>query len=218
MRVTHYSALIEQFLTFQIFAILDKSAAQAAATKDDPWSAKFFAKQATGAGPYTVQSMSQDEGVVLKKNKNFPAADLSGAAETIQIKNMPDPQQAFLALQKGAVDLVSGLTPDIAQAVSKDNGLKLYNLAYSDIVYIGMNNKDPVLKDVRVRQAISYLMPYDALRKDVMKGYAGPAYGAVPYPMRDALDGAGQRSAYGTNPEAAKKLLDEAASAWANSP
>ncbi|MCP9950903.1 ABC transporter substrate-binding protein [Actinomadura madurae] len=210
MRVTHYSALIEQFLTFQIFAILDKSAAQAAATKDDPWSAKFFAKQATGAGPYTVQSMSQDEGVVLKKNKNFPAADLSGAAETIQIKNMPDPQQAFLALQKGAVDLVSGLTPDIAQAVSKDNGLKLYNLAYSDIVYIGMNNKDPVLKDVRVRQAISYLMPYDALRKDVMKGYAGPAYGAVPYPMRDALDGAGQRSAYGTNPEAAKKLLDEA--------
>ncbi|MGI5421920.1 ABC transporter substrate-binding protein [Actinomadura luteofluorescens] len=210
LHVTHYSALIEQFLTFQIFPILDKSAAKAAAAKDDPWSAKFFAKQATGSGPYTVQSMTQDEGVVLKKNRRFTASNLSGAAETIQIKSMPDPQQAYLALQKGAVDLVTGLTPDIAQAVSKDKGLELYDLAYSDIVYIGMNNKDPLLKDVRVRRAISYLMPYDALRKDVMKGYAGAAYGAVPHPMKDALDDTGRRVAYGTNPEAARKLLAEA--------
>lgn len=208
--VTHYSPLIEQFLTFQIFPVLDESAAKAAATKDDPWSAKFFAKTATVSGPYAVDSRVEGQSLTLKKNPAFKASDLSGAADRIVVQNMPDPQQAFLALQNGAVDMVVGLTPDVAQAVSKDSRLKLYDLAYSDVVYLGMNNKDPQLKDVRVRQAISYLMPYDVLRKDVMKGYAGPAYGAVPYPMSDALDDKGQKVAYSTDPAKAKALLDAA--------
>lgn len=210
LRVTHYSALIEMFLTFQIFPVMDKSVAQQAATAKDPWATGYFAKKATASGPYVVESMVAGQGVTLKKNKNFKASDISGAAETVEVKNMPDPRQAYLALQKGAVDLVSSLTPDIAQAVEKDRNLKLYNLPYSDIVYVGMNNKDPVLKDARVRRAISYLMPYDALRKDVMKGYAGAAYGAVPYPMKDSLDTTGNRVAYGTNAAAAQKLLTEA--------
>ncbi|MDG4788065.1 ABC transporter substrate-binding protein [Micromonospora sp. WMMD1102] len=209
LRVTHYSALIEMFLTFQIFAVLDKSTAEAKAATDDSWSAKFFAKDATESGPYVVDSLAEGQ-TTLSKNPNFTATDLSDAPDKVVVKNMPDQQQAFLALQNGAVDMVYGLTPDIAQAVEKDANLKLYDLPYSDIVYLGMNNKDPVLKDVRVRQAISYLMPYDALRTEVMKGYAGAAYGAVPYPMRDSLDEKGDRVAYPTDVEKAKQLLSEA--------
>jgi len=209
LRVTHYSPLIESFLAFQIFPILDKSAAQAKAGGDDPWSAKFFAKEATASGPYTVESMAQGE-TTLTKNPNFTAADEGDAPDKVVIKNMPDQQQAFLALQNGAVDVVYGLTPDIAESVKKDSGLKLYDLPYSDIVYLGMNNKDPVFKDVRVRRAISLLMPYEALRSDVMKGFAGAAYGAVPYPMGDSLDTTGDKLAYPTDVEGAKKLLAEA--------
>jgi peptide/nickel transport system substrate-binding protein len=208
--VTHYSPLIEQFLTFQIFAVLDESAAKAAATKDDPWSAKFLAKQTTASGPYVVDSRIEGQSITLKKNPNFKATDLSGAADRVVVQNLPDSQQAFLALQNGAVDLLVGLTPDIAQAVSRDSRLKLYDLPYSDVVYLGMNNKDPQLRDVRVRQAISYLMPYDVLRKDLMKGYAGAAYGAVPYPMSDALDESGEKVAYGTDVAKAKALLQAA--------
>lgn len=209
LRVTHYSAIIEMFLTFQIFPILDKSTAEANKAADDPWSAKFFAKDATESGPYVVDSLAEGQ-TTLTRNANFTAADLSSAPEKVVLKNMPDQQQAFLALQNGAVDVVAGLTPDIAQAVEKDANLKLYDLAYSDIVYLGMNNEDPALKDVRVRQAISYLMPYDALRNDVMKGYAGAAYGAVPHPMSDSLDEKGDRVAYPTDVAKAKKLLAEA--------
>jgi peptide/nickel transport system substrate-binding protein len=197
------------FLTFQIFPVLDKSTAESKAATDDPWSAKFFAKDATESGPYVVDSFAEGQ-TTLSKNANFTSTDLSGAPDKVVVKNMPDQQQAYLALQNGAVDLVVGLTPDIAQAVEKDANLKLYNLRYSDIVYLGMNNKDPALKDVRVRQAISYLMPYDALREDVMKGYAGAAYGAVPYPMPDSLDEKGDRVAYPTDVEKAKQLLAQA--------
>lgn len=210
LRVTHYSPLIEMFLTFQIFPILDESAAQEAATKDDPWSAEFFAKDATESGPYVVDSLVEGRNLTLTKNDNFTAADLSEAPETVVVQNMPDPQQAFLALQNGAVDLLVGLTPDTAQAVEQDSNLKLYDLQYSDIVYLGFNNEDPELKDVRVRRAISHLIPYDALREDVMKGYAGAAYGAVPYPMSDALDESGEQVAYPTDVQAAKDLLAQA--------
>jgi peptide/nickel transport system substrate-binding protein len=209
VRVTHYPALAEMFLSFQIFPVLDKSAAQAKAAADDPWAAKYFAKEATASGPYVVESIGQGQ-TTLVKNGKFTSANLSKAPGRVVVKSIPDQQQAFLALQNGAVDVVVGLTPDIAQAVEKEPDLKLYDLPYSDIVYLGMNNTDPVLKDVRVRQALSYLMPYDALRKDVMKGYAGAAYGAVPYPMHDALDEKGDRVAYGTDVAKAKQLLEQA--------
>lgn len=208
--VTHYSPLIEQFLTFQIFPVLDSAAVEAKATKKDPWSAAFLAKKATASGPYVVDSETDGQGVTLVKNPKYTATDISDAPDRVVVKNMPDLQQAFLALQNQAVDVVSGLTPDVAQAVERDDDLKLYDLAYSDVVYLGMNNKDPVLKDVRVRRAISHLIPYEALREDVMKGYAGAAYGAVPYPMQDALDTKGDRDAYATDTAAAKRLLAEA--------
>lgn len=208
--VTHYSPLIEKFLTFQIFPIVDSETAAAEATDDDPWAAEFFAQEATESGPYVIESRVEGQSLTLAKNEEFTASDLSQSPNRIVVQHMPDPQQAFLALQNGAVDLVSGLTPDLAQAVEQDENLRLYDLPYSDIVYLGMNNDDPALSDVRVRQAISYLMPYETLREEVMLGYSGAAYGAAPYPMFDALDDTGEKVAYPTDPAAAKALLDEA--------
>jgi peptide/nickel transport system substrate-binding protein len=210
MHVTHYSPLIEQFLAFQIFAILDESAVKAKAAPDDPWGAKVLATDATPSGPYVVDSKVPGKSMTLKKNPEYTASDLEDAPESIVVQSMPDAQQAFLALQNGAVDVVYGITPDIAEAVEKNDKLHLYDLEYSTIAYVGFNAQDPALKDVKVRQALSYLMPYDTLRSDVMKGFAGAAYGAVPYPMTDALDESGDKVAYPTDVEKAKGLLAEA--------
>lgn len=211
LTVTHYSPLIEPFLAFPIFPVLDRSAAEAQATDEDPWSLAFFSQDATESGPYVIDSDVEGQSLTLRKNDAFTATDLSGAAETITIQNIPDPQQSFLALQNGAVDLVVGLPPDTATSVEEDPDLRLYSLPISDIVYLGFNEEDPVLQDVRVRQAISHLIPYDVLREEVMRGYAMPAHGATPYPMRDTLDESGDLGvAYPTDPEAARQLLEEA--------
>ena len=210
LHVTHYSPLIEMFLAFQIFAILDKSAIEENSSDDDPWGAEFLAADATASGPYVIEGQTTGKSTTLVKNDAFAAEDFGDAPNRVVVQSMPDPQQAFLALQNGAVDLVYGLTPDIAEAVEMDDNLRLYSLEYSDIAYVGFNNQDPALEDVRVRQALSYLMPYEALRTDVMKGYAGAAYGAVPYPMSDSLDETGEQVAYPTDVDQAKELLQEA--------
>ncbi|HWM75800.1 MAG TPA: ABC transporter substrate-binding protein [Nocardioides sp.] len=210
LRVTHYSPLIEQFLAFQIFAILDKSEVEGNSSADDPWGAEFLAANSTASGPYVIDEQATGKSTTLVKNDEFTSSDLGDAPNRVVVQSMPDPQQAFLALQNGAVDLVYGLTPDIAEAVEQDDNLRLYSLEYSDIAYVGFNNQDPALEDVRVRQALSYLMPYDALRTDVMKGYAGAAHGAVPYPMSDSLDETGEEVSYPTDVDKAKDLLEEA--------
>lgn len=209
-RVTHFSPLIESLLSFQLFAILDESAVKEAAAEDDPWATGFLAQEATESGPYVVESQAAGQTVTLVKNDKYTATDLADAPDRVVVKHISDPQQAFLALQNGAVDLVVGLTPDVAQTVEQDPNLTLYDLAYSDSVHLGMNSADPVFKDARVRRAISYLIPYDTLRENVMKGYAGAAYGIVPYPMPDAIDTTGERAAYDTDVVAAKNLLDDA--------
>ena len=69
--VTHYSPLIEQFLAFQIFAILDKSALEDEMTADDPWAAKYLAGEATASGPYVVESTVPGKSMTLAKNETF---------------------------------------------------------------------------------------------------------------------------------------------------
>ncbi len=208
IKVTHYSPLIEKFLAFQIFPLLD--AAKAKASGGAKWAATFFATNATPSGPYAVQARVQGQSITLTKNPKYTATNTADSIKTITIQNMPDPNQQYLALKNGAISVALNMEPQLASKVAGDPNLKLYNLPYSNLIYLGMNNTDPQLKDARVRQAISYLMPYDALRQSVMKGYAGPADGAVPYPMPDALDKTGKAGAYSTDATKAMALFAEA--------
>ncbi|MCR2810632.1 MULTISPECIES: ABC transporter substrate-binding protein [unclassified Microbacterium] len=205
---TGVSPVLEKFLSFQTFGILSEDAALE--NSQEEWATDYFATNSVASGPYEVSEWTPGQSIILTKNPEYTITDMSSAPETVTLQNMPSPEQAFLALQNESIDVSFGLPPALASEAQSTEGVTVYGTESSDLVYMGMNLGYAPLQDVRVRQAISYLIPTDALREQVMEGFAGTAYGPVPYPMIGALDDDGTQVAYGTDVDKAAALLEAA--------
>jgi len=159
-----------------------------------------------GTGPYRFVSFAVDDRVVLTPFEGY----MDGAPRNggVVIKIVPDDTMRGLELRKGTVDLVvNDLAPDIIHQLRTDSTLQVVEAPGTDYAYVGVNLRDPVLKDVRVRQALAHAVDRDAIVKHLRRGLARPAVGILP-PMswaftRDVAD-------YPFDPAKAGALLDEA--------
>jgi peptide/nickel transport system substrate-binding protein len=77
----------------------------------------------------------------------------------------------------------------------------------TDYQYIGVNLRDPILRDVRVRRALAYAVDRDAIVKYLRRGLATPAVGMMP-PIAWAFEPDVFRFTH--DPGRARRLLDEA--------
>ena len=159
-----------------------------------------------GTGPYQFVSFAVDDRVVLA-----PFASYFGGAPAnsgVVIKVVPDDTMRGLELRKGGVDLVvNDLAPDIVHQLREDPGLQVVEAPGSDYAYVGINLRDPVLGDVRVRRALSHAIDRDAIVRHLRRGLAAPAVGILP-PMSWAF--APDVARYPYDPAEAMRLLDEA--------
>jgi peptide/nickel transport system substrate-binding protein len=72
---------------------------------------------------------------------------------------------------------------------------------------MGMNNKIPPFDNPKVRQALSYAVPYETIIQESLYGYAQKATSPIPVGMPTHTD---EFWKYDTNLETAKTILDEA--------
>lgn len=152
-------------------------------------------KDMVGSGPFILDSYDPESGIVLKANPNF----WRGKPGFNRIIYVPykNTDAAVQALKTGEVDLVSGLTPAQFDSLKGQKGIKPYAANNRRYTSIGVNpgaadakgepmgDGNPVLKDVKVRQAIAMAIDSKTLIKKVYEGYAQPATGEVPafYPL-----------------------------------
>lgn len=159
-----------------------------------------------GAGPYKFLREAVDDRVVLQRFDDY----FGGAARNpgLVLKVVPDDTMRGLELRKGTIDLiVNDLSPDIVHELDRAGHVRLTTTPGCDYAYVGMNVRDPLLRDVRVRQALAYAVDRQAIVTYLRRGLARPAVGIVP-PMSWAFDPGTPAFAY--DPARAKALLDEA--------
>ena len=164
-----------------------------------------FGEHPSGTGPYTFVRYDVDDDLVLAPFPDY----FNGAARNngIVLKVLPDDTMRGLELRKGSIDLViNDLPPDIVHqfegkgfAVAKSPGL--------DYSYLGINMRDPVLADKRVRHAIGYAIDRHAIVEYLRRGLARPATGLIPS-QAWAYDPDIFQFTY--DPNRARQLLDEA--------
>jgi peptide/nickel transport system substrate-binding protein len=113
-----------------------------------------------------------------------------------------------LELRKGDVDLVvNDLAPDLVAGLEKEPGLRVISAPGTDFAYVGMNLRDPVLADRRVRMAIGYAIDRQAIVNYLQRGQARPTAGMVPSMSWAYTD---ELFAFTHDVEKAKALLDAA--------
>ena len=165
-----------------------------------------FRQRPVGTGPYRFVSFAVDDRVVLAPFGDY----VDGAPRNggVVIKVVPDDTMRGLELRKGGVDIVvNDLAPDIVHQLRHDPALQVVEAPGTDYAYVGINLRDPVLKDVRVRRALAHAVDRDAIVTHLRRGLARPAVGILP-PMSWAFTP--DVAAYPFDPARAEALLDEA--------
>jgi peptide/nickel transport system substrate-binding protein len=121
------------------------------------------------------------------------------------LQEIPSPDDRSLFLKRGAIDLAWGLDLAHATALKGASGVKLLSIPSIGQDMLGfVCTKDP-FKDVRVRQALAYAIPYQQLVTNVLKGEAAVAKGV--WPNRSVFFQSSVPYPYRTNIAKAKSLL-----------
>ena len=158
-----------------------------------------------GTGPYRFVRYVPDERVELTAFEGYWDGLPRNAGVVLRI--IPDETMRGLELRKGTADLaVNDVSPDIAYQLQKDN-LEIAQAQGVDYTYIGLNLRDAVLQDKRVRQAIAYAVDRDAIVKYLRRGLAQPAVGVLS-PVAWAFEP--DVAQFPHDVGRAKQLLDEA--------
>jgi peptide/nickel transport system substrate-binding protein len=165
-----------------------------------------------GSGPFRFVSAELDKDVVIVRNDNYwgDKAKLS----RVRFLVVPDTTTRALELRKGSADLaLNALPPDMVLTLEKEPKLRVLRGPGTVLAYLAFNLRDPVLKDVRVRQAIAYALDRRPQIQYLWRDSARLAASVLP-PESWAYDGDVPQYAY--DPAKARQLLDAAGYAEKN--
>ena len=141
-----------------------------------------FNSTPVGSGPFMLESFTQGESVILKKNPNhfqegFPLLD------EIIIRVIKDENSLLIAMENGEVDMYPFMAGSTGiKRVQGADGLNVTNAGYDavgPINWLAFNTKSPKLSDARVRQAIAYATDREFIIKALHRGFSGVQRGPI---------------------------------------
>lgn len=164
-----------------------------------------FAQKPVGTGPFSVASLSPDA-VVLKAFPQYWGG--VPAIETLTYSSSPELSSRIAGLASNDFDLIADIPADQFSAVVRDESLEIVGGTVASIRVVKFDTRNPQLKDVRIRQALSLSVDRQAIvdalwqgQVSIPNGHQLPSYGALYDPKRPA---------YLYDPEKAKALMAEA--------
>ncbi len=160
-----------------------------------------------GSGPFKFVSAETDREIVLERNDDYWGEKAKLAR--VRFAVVPDETTEALELRKGSADVEINayLTPDIVLTLTHEPNLSVERARGTRFAYLGFNLRDPILKDVRVRQAIAYALDRRPMVEYLWRGEAELARSVLP---TQSWAYNGNVRVYDHDPEKAKQLLDAA--------
>lgn len=156
-----------------------------------------FSHQPVGNGP--LQFVSWQNSLILKRTRD---------GQIITFSEVKDPTVRVLKLLRGEADLLqSDLPPELVKYLEAKPEIVVDSSIGGNFSYLGLNMQDPILKNIKVRQAIAHAIDREAVIEKVMVKNTRVA-GAILPPEHYAGNSALQP--YDYNPELARQLLIEA--------
>jgi ABC-type transport system substrate-binding protein len=163
-----------------------------------------LATNPVGTGPFRLASFDPGQEVVLEAFDGF-WGDAPGAQRLV-FRYVPEASTRISALRTGQVDVIDGVPPQLAVTLQADPNVQLLTVPGLRPMGFALMTERAPLDDVRVRQALNYAVPKDAIARGVFQGYARPADS----PLAFNTTGYARGGEFAHDPERAAALLDEA--------
>jgi peptide/nickel transport system substrate-binding protein len=183
--------------------IVSPKALEAAAADENFWTDGT----SYGTGPYMVESYTPDAEIVFTRNEEYWGGWSDGQFDKVLVQIVPEATTQQQMLEGGEVDLVTRI-PIENFATFKDNPDYSYFEEPSFFNYLGyFNTLRPPLDNPKVREALSYAIPYEDIITIGAKGLGTQSRSPVPAGVWPWSPEVGQ---YTYDLQKAKDLLKEA--------
>jgi peptide/nickel transport system substrate-binding protein len=159
-----------------------------------------------GSGPFRFVSAEQDKDVVIARNDDYWGT--KPLLNKVRFIVVPDTTTRALELRKGSADIaINALTSDMVLALQREPNLQVLRAPGTVLSYLAFNLRDPILTNVRVRQALAFAVDRGPMIHYLWHDFVRPAYSILP-PESWAYNPDVPHYVY--NPGRARQLLDQA--------
>lgn len=175
-------------------------------------------KSPVGTGPFTLAEWKPGQYVQLARFKDYSARAEAGSdgftgkkealVDNVRFMIIPDPSSAKAALLSNNVDLLPDVTASDAQELKGLPGIQVSVSPIMAICGLLFQTSDPLLKDVRIRQAIAHSLDYGQMVTALSNGLSQPNNSAIP--RTSAFYSTAAKQGYSYDPAEAQRLLKEA--------
>ena len=190
-------------LTANIASIVDKKLVQANEKAGD-WGYGWLKTNYAGSGAMKLREWRANEIVTLERNDNYWGTK-SKMARVIY-RHVKEAASQRLLLEKGDVDIARNLTPGDLAALASNKDIKTTATPKGTVVYISLNQKNPNLAKPEVREAMKWLVDYNAIGNTLIKNIGIVHQNFLPV----GLLGASTENPYKLDVDKAKALLKKA--------
>jgi peptide/nickel transport system substrate-binding protein len=183
--------------------IVSPKALDAAAADENYWSAGVDA----GTGPYMLESYKADQEIVLTQNKEYWGGWQAGQYEKVLVSIVPEATTRQQMLESGDADIVTSIPGDsyASFASNPDFTVSTEPALFNYTAFF--NTMKAPLDDAKVRQALSYAIPYEDIINIGASGRGTQSHGTAP---NGVFPNSTDVKQYTYDLEKAKALLKEA--------
>lgn len=199
------NAIFLKLMQNALLYYIDSTEAQLHSTADDPWAVSWTEQNAAGYGPYRVAEFTPGQQTVLEAQEDYWRGELP--IKRIIYREVPSAAIRSQLVQAGEVDLALGLDANLIVDLQDNPDVNVLSWTSNNQVSLVMNVTKAPFDDKRVRQAISYAVPYDDIISSVYRGIATRWKSPVPAVFPGYTDA---YWLYDTNLDEARRLLNDA--------
>lgn len=153
-------------MTANVAAILDKKLVMSKEQNGDLGYAWLKTNYA-GSGPLKIREWRANEILAMERNDNY-YGEKSKLARVIY-RHVKEAATQRLLLEKGDADIARNLTPQDLDALKSNKDIKETGTPKGTVYYISLNQKNPNLAKPEVREAMKWLVDYDAIGDTLIK-------------------------------------------------
>jgi peptide/nickel transport system substrate-binding protein len=172
--------------------------------QDGDMGSAWLESHSAGSGPFVLEQATLGESYLLTENEYYWGE--KSPFKQIVVKNVREPFEQAIMLEKGEIDIAWNLLPDQIKRLEGNPDLQTYQVPTLTIVYFRMNLAYAPLAKSEVRDAIRYAINYDSMVDFILQGSAQKIQTLIP----KGLLGYNPSMPYSQDIEKAKQLMAEA--------
>lgn len=145
--------------------------------KDGDFGNEWLRTHYAGSGSYVINQWKPNEVVILTKNPNalnVPKTD------KVFLRHIAESSVQRLLLEKGDVDIARNLQAEQLKGLADNKDVKTQTKTKGTVFYLGFNQKNKILSNPKVIEALKYLVDYDGIAKNVLNGQGVPHQSFIP--------------------------------------